>query len=245
MPTKKSTEIIEIPKFRTQEIQLRIVGDTPLIVHAWSAKAKREILEKQIGKPKTKARDPKDPLEDFVASMYWLDPMPEEITEQSVSDALSKSPRFGFPVCAIKNAAIDAAYSMGWIGDKKSMKGSFFIKPDVEKYYSGDLKINWNNKRIDVIPNVLCSMQLLEIHTPQPPAMREDMVRVGMGTADIRYRGEFRDWYMDLTVLVNMSGKYSVEQIVNILNAGGSFCGIGEWRPEKDGQNGMFHVEGA
>ena len=26
------------------------------------------------------------------------------------------------------------------------------------------------------------------------PIMREDMVRVGMGTADIRYRAEFRDW---------------------------------------------------
>lgn len=245
MPTKKTEEIIEIPKFRMQEIQLRIVGDSPLIVHAWSAKAKREILEKQIGTTKTKTRDPKDPLEDFAASMYWLDPMPEQITEQTISDALSKSRRFGFPVCAVKNAAIDAAYSMGWIKDKKSMKGSFFIKPDTEQYYSGDLKISWNNKRIDVIPNVLRSMQLLEIHTPQPPAMREDMVRVGMGTADIRYRGEFRDWHMNLTVLVNMSGKYSVEQIVNILNAGGSFCGIGEWRPEKDGQNGMFHVEGA
>ena len=27
------------------------------------------------------------------------------------------------------------------------------------------------------------------------PAMREDMVRVGMGTADLRYRGEFKKWW--------------------------------------------------
>ena len=26
------------------------------------------------------------------------------------------------------------------------------------------------------------------------PNMREDMVRVGMGTADIRFRAEYRDW---------------------------------------------------
>ena len=29
---------------------------------------------------------------------------------------------------------------------------------------------------------------------------------------------------------------------VNIINAGGYSCGIGEWRPERDGQSGMFHV---
>ena len=72
--------------------------------------------------------------------------------------------------------------------------------------------------------------------------MREDMVRVGMGTADIRYRGEFRNWSTDLTITYNANGKYSIEQIINIINAGGYSCGIGEWRPERDGQNGMFHV---
>ena len=29
-----------------------------------------------------------------------------------------------------------------------------------------------------------------------------------------------------------------------IINAGGYVCGIGEWRPERDGQYGMFHVAG-
>ena len=40
----------------------------------------------------------------------------------------------------------------------------------------------------------------------------------------------------------NANGMYSLEQIVNIINAGGYACGIGEWRPERDGQYGMFHV---
>ena len=34
----------------------------------------------------------------------------------------------------------------------------------------------------------------------------------------------------------------SLEQIINIINAGGYVCGVGEWRPERDGQYGMFHV---
>lgn len=73
------------------------------------------------------------------------------------------------------------------------------------------------------------------------PVMREDMVRVGMGTADIRYRGEFRDWSTELLVKYNAS-TISPEQIVNLFNLGGFAVGVGEWRPEKDGSFGMFEV---
>jgi hypothetical protein len=34
----------------------------------------------------------------------------------------------------------------------------------------------------------------------------------------------------------------SAAQIVNLFNTAGFGGGIGEWRPEKDGQFGMFHV---
>lgn len=76
------------------------------------------------------------------------------------------------------------------------------------------------------------------------PRPREDMVRVGMGTADIRYRGEFPEWSTDIAVIANARA-ISVEQIVNLFNIAGFGVGIGEWRPEKDGQFGRFHVEGA
>ena len=73
--------------------------------------------------------------------------------------------------------------------------------------------------------------------------MREDMVRVGMGTADIRFRGQFNSWHMDLTISYNKAGAYALEDIINLISLGGYNCGIGEWRPEKGGQNGMYHVE--
>ena len=75
------------------------------------------------------------------------------------------------------------------------------------------------------------------------PRMREDMVRIGMGSADLRYRGEFENWYMDLTIEYNASGSISLEQIINVISAGGYATGIGEWRPEKDGSFGTFHIE--
>lgn len=74
------------------------------------------------------------------------------------------------------------------------------------------------------------------------PVMREDMVRVGQGTADIRYRGEFRNWSATFRLKYNASGSFPLENIINALNAGGFVCGIGEWRPEKDGAFGTFHV---
>lgn len=73
------------------------------------------------------------------------------------------------------------------------------------------------------------------------PSPREDMVRVGMGTADIRYRAEFKGWKANVRLSYNKHALSSA-QIVNLFNLAGFGVGIGEWRPEKDGQFGRFHV---
>jgi hypothetical protein len=215
MATKK-TEVIEIRPIEIKKVTVRVVGDTPLIMHAWSEKAKRMMLEAQMGIAKGKKKEVKNPADDFIRSMYWLTPMPEDGTMESFEEAIAKGARFGFPVTAFKQAAISAAYRMGWAKDKMSMRGAFYIDSDENG--------------------------MIEIHS-DTPEMREDMVKVGMGTADIRYRGEFKNWYADLTISYNANGQYSLENIVNIINAGGYVCGVGEWRPERDGQNGMFHVQ--
>lgn len=215
MATKK-TEVIEIRPIEIKKVTVRVVGDTPLIMHAWSEKAKRMMLEAQMGIAKGKKKEVKNPADDFIRSMYWLTQMPEDGTMESFQEAIANGARFGFPVTAFKQAAISAAYRMGWAKDKMSMRGAFYIDSDENG--------------------------MIEIHS-DTPEMREDMVKVGMGTADIRYRGEFKNWYADLTISYNTNGQYSLENIVNIINAGGYVCGVGEWRPERDGQNGMFHVQ--
>lgn len=73
------------------------------------------------------------------------------------------------------------------------------------------------------------------------PQMREDMVRIGMGTANLRFRPEFKEWHTTITIEYNSSA-ISEEQIRNMFNTAGFGVGIGEWRPEKDGRNGRFHV---
>lgn len=216
MATKKNEQVVEIRPLDIRPVKLRVVGDSPLIMHAWSEKAKRMMLEAQQGKSKGKSKDAKNPVEDFINSMYWLTEKPTEYTEEAFEKAIEKGARFGFPVTGFKQAAISAAYRMGWSKDKVSLRGAFFIESD-------------ENGMIEIKSDA--------------PKLREDMVKVGMGTADLRYRGEFDNWSADLVINYNANGPYSLDAIINIINAGGYICGVGEWRPEKDGQFGMFHVE--
>lgn len=74
------------------------------------------------------------------------------------------------------------------------------------------------------------------------PNIREDNTRIGMGTADLRYRAEFKTWSTVIKIRYNTNAM-SLEQIINLFNIGGFACGIGDWRPEKDGTYGMYHVE--
>lgn len=218
MAKKNEAAIIEIKPINIVTTTVRISGDTPLIMHRWSEKAKRMILEKQMKKTKSSAKEAKNPVEDFIESIYWMEGKPTEYTEEAFDEACRNGARFGFPVTAIKQATISSAYRNGITKDMASLRGAFFI--------SGE------------------GSELLAEVKGCAPTMREDMVRVGMGVADIRFRGEFANWYMDLQVSYNANGAYTLDQIINLINVGGFSCGIGEWRPEKDGNYGMYHVAG-
>ncbi len=77
------------------------------------------------------------------------------------------------------------------------------------------------------------------------PVMRQDMVRIGKGTSDIRYRAMYETWEADVTISHN-ADFMSKEQIINLFNTAGFCSGIGEWRPSSPkcaGSFGMFHVK--
>ena len=84
--------------------------------------------------------------------------------------------------------------------------------------------------------------QLARLIGPDP-IMREDMVRVGMGTADIRYRAEYRDWSALLRIEF-VPSVIDLSSVVALVDAGGT-NGVGEWRPEKSGSFGTYEVVGA
>lgn len=223
MAVKKNEEVITIKPVQIKKTAVRIVGDTPLIVHAWSDKAKQMILDAQTGKKKGKQKPKRVPAADFVEGAYWLTPKPEysdDPTDEEVIEAFDKAiaegARFGFPATAIKQAANSAAYRLGWVKNQAGLRGAWFIEADENG--------------------------LVEVHS-DTPVIREDMVKIGMGTADLRYRPQFNNWYCDLTISYNASGEFDLNSIINALNAGGYCVGIGEWRPERDGIFGRFHIE--
>lgn len=194
---------ISIPKIDVRQIEIGIVGDSPLICHRWSEKAKKEILDKQMKKAKT-AKEAKDPWMDFCHSLYWLTEMPAKPTEKDVTKA-----KFGFPTVAFKAAAVSACRDADGLRMTEA-RGRFHVDGEF-------------------------------VEIAGTPKMREDMVRVGMGTADIRFRGEFKEWSAVLRVSYNSSA-ISPEQIVNLLNIAGFGVGVGEWRAEKTGSFGRFRV---
>lgn len=224
--TEEKALVIEIPAIQLETFKLTVVGDSPLIMHKWSEKAKKEILDKQTKKA-SKGKEKKNPIRDYVNSMYWLDEEGNEITPPEVKDyetdevmakeyarvqEIAKEGHYGFPACAFKACAIDSGYQQGVIAKKTTARGAFHI---LEEY----------------VPII------------GVPEMQESMVKVGGMTkvADIRYRGMFRDWMATMTVQYNPNA-ISASQIANLMNIGGFSCGIGEWRPSRNGEYGRFHV---
>lgn len=190
MPTSPQVTL-EVPGINVQRMQVTLIGDSPLISHKWSEKAKKEMLDKQMKKAKT-AKEAKDPERDYRESLYTHD-----------------DGSYGFPCVAFKAAAVSACRFVDGMKMTEA-RGAFHVVGELTSI-DGE------------------------------PSMREDMVRVGMGTADIRYRGEFKVWRTTLTVSYNASA-ISASQIANLFNLAGFGVGVGEWRPEKDGSYGRFHV---
>lgn len=223
MASKQESSVVNLPALQLEHFTLNIVGDSPLISHAWSEKAKQMMLNKQQKKAAT-AKEIRRPWVEFADSLYWLTPKPnfDGLTNKEASeillDIIPKS-QFGFLVIAFKAAALDAGYQQRVLvrnagtNDlaKTTARGAFHLMGDFA-----------------VIEGL--------------PTMREDMARIGAGTADLRYRGEFKSWRTTLFITYNAS-VVSQEQIVNLFRLGGFANGVGEWRPSKDGSFGTFHVE--
>ncbi len=213
MATKADERIIQIQPVIRSRFTVRVVGDTPLITHQWSEKAKKQMRDTKGGAPKVKKREPCNPTEEGMRAAYWLTPMPEEFTEEAFAKAVADGARFGVKATSFKLAGNASAYRQGWVKNQMALRLAYFIEADENG--------------------------LVEIHA-EDVTIREDSVTVGMGSADLRYRPMFSNWWVDLTVTYSKSGQMTLEDILTVLDAGGDVGG-GEWRPEKDGIFGRYH----
>ena len=65
------TQVIEIQKPNMQELQVELVEDTPVIVHRFSDKSRKEMLDKHLQKP-VKKKGKRDPDKEFEEARYFL-----------------------------------------------------------------------------------------------------------------------------------------------------------------------------
>lgn len=222
----KAKKLVDIKNVKMEVIPMKVIGTAPLIVHNWYWKSKKELLDTYMGTTEiTDKKSKKNPMAEFIGSLYWLEgePTREEVemdAEKAWLTAVKNGARFGFPISAIKKAANTAAYHQKWVSNRSALRATYFLRcPDA----------------------MLAEIKTLD-GKPAIPEMREDMVRIGMGSPDIRYRGWFPEWRMDFDFEYNEGGQFTPSELLTCIQAGGILTGIGEWRPERDGNFGTYTV---
>jgi hypothetical protein len=209
-------ETVHLLDLDRRKIQLTIVGTSPLVVHAWSDKARKIMLDKQRGFA-SKGKAHKLPVEDFKASLYRL----------------PDNQGFGIPATALKSSAVTAANDVEL--KKTEMRRAFHVVGDLVKIDAPPITEPLTAEDIEYAPEIT-------FEHAQGASMRSDMVRLALSTADIRFRAQFPKW--SITFLVEYNSRViSKSQLVNLFNVAGFGVGLCEFRPEKGGSWGRFEVE--
>lgn len=208
------TTQVHVPEPDIRSVRLTLEGLTPLIQHRFSEKAKRQMREKQMGAARVR-KEPKDPEQDFRDSLYVV-PGREHLEDGAEG-------KYYHPLLAFKAAAIDACSFLPKDVTKVMMRGAFFI----------DAPSDFPTGSQEAGP-ILAFSTL---------SMREDIVRLGGTTTDLRYRGQFDGWSVTLDIRYN-ANLLTLDQLVHLFNTAGFSVGVGEWRPssQSGGEYGRFVV---
>jgi len=200
---------LQMPRY--QRFNVWVIGDSPLICHAWSEHARREMLDKQIRKIKVEGREQRDPVRDFMNSLY------------DMGDG-----NYGFPVTAIKKAIYERAHVNRGIA-KVDIFPSIFFEHDIVSVRPALAGARCNMPLVRIIAE---KPEMREDMVRIGQGIRR--------TATLTYRGEFYPWAINLSGRLNIN-VISIEALANLLLWAGLECGIGEWRTQKSGVMGMFH----
>jgi len=127
----------------------------------------------------------------------------------------TKDGGYGVPASAIRKSLISAAHKDLGIEKTLVRKGIFVICDD---------------------PGNIVEMKCDKL------IKREDVVRVGAGSTDLRYRPEFRNW--SIAIIIEFDADLLKESdLINLFQRAGFGVGLCEGRPERDGENGRFTID--
>jgi len=197
-PVEEEAATINIDRIAAETLRVPILGTTPLIVHRFSEKAKRQMLDAMQGRKNPKSI--KNPEEEYEAAFYKF-----------------KDGGYGLPITAFKQATVGGARFYSGV-TMRELKQYVFFRGEVGVDGQSLARINGQ------------------------PRMREDVVRVGRGGTDLRYRPEFVEWRTDLLVTY-VTSSLTKQSVLSLIDAGGMGVGVGEWRPERDGDFGTYRID--
>jgi hypothetical protein len=146
-----------------------IEGKTPLIVHAWSEKAKREMLEKQL-KVVRPGRETRDPEGDYMSSLYQMG-----------------NEGYGFPVTGLKDAICDRAHKDKGIA-RTDVRTSLWLNHEIVRVGTAHDKAVCHMPLIRIIAE---RPEMREDMTRIGSGLKK--------TANLSYRGQFWPWALRLT----------------------------------------------
>lgn len=189
---------VQIDRIAAETLLVPIIGTSPLIVHRFSEKAKRQMLDNMQGRKSPK--EPKDPQAEYEAAFYRL---------------ADGGP--GFPAIAFKSATVGGARFYSGV-TMTALKQFLFVRGELGQDGQQYVRIDGD------------------------AVMREDVVRIGRGGTDLRYRPQFTQWATTLNVTYVLSA-LTRGSVLSLIDAGGLGIGIGEWRPERDGDFGTYRVD--
>jgi len=157
-------------------------------------------------------RDARDPYKEVEAARYRL------------ADG-----RDGFPAVGFKAAAVTACTSLADI-TKVAARQAFRV---------AGIPMNTES---DALKGAFVRTALVPLIASEP-TIREDVVRLAGPSrpAEMRYRPEYAEWGVILEITLNPQ-VISIGQLGSMFQAAGHGVGVGDYRPERDGDCGTFDL---
>src|ERR1700733_5936896 len=120
--------IIRIMQLDAESVSVPIIGTSPLIVHNWSEKARKQMLDAMQGRKNPK--EVKDPQAEYEATLYRIYREAPARSRAKTSKAVEV---YGFPVIAFKAATTGAARFFDKSVSMTSLRQFLFFKGVITK----------------------------------------------------------------------------------------------------------------
>jgi hypothetical protein len=221
---------IEIPAVNMDIFKCRLIGETPMIIHAMGEKKRKEMRDLMGPKQKaSKVRPPKDQAGEYFDAMYVLNnqldkegnrPNPHQADQEYSYEGIF------VPLSYADATAVHGVRASGFrLGMVRAAKSCGAVMTDTR-----------------------CNMRVLSPFgsfvpiTFESVVSREDPVKLQGNKTDLRYRPEYTGWSVDIEI-EHMSDIIGPEQLIQLLRIAGRTVGVGEWRNERGGEFGAYDVD--